>query len=34
MGTQIQTGPTGAMLLPLTVVKAGAPAGAGAGEMA
>jgi hypothetical protein len=31
MGTEIQAGPTGAKLLPLTVVAAGAGGGAGAG---
>jgi hypothetical protein len=32
MGTEIQTGPTGAKLLPLTVIAAGAGGGAGAGS--
>jgi hypothetical protein len=31
MGTEIQAGPTGAKLLPLTVITAGAGGGTGAG---
>jgi hypothetical protein len=31
MGTEIQTGPTGVTLLPLTVITAGAGGGTGAG---